>query len=92
MTKKAGKKLVEHLKGLILKAFDLACAKTDIEPIFREAAGGEESGGGLSYHSWDKGILPGVREAIYTDNKQNVMLRHMRANSAEFTQMHLSKG
>ncbi|NQZ15056.1 MAG: hypothetical protein HRT94_09585 [Alphaproteobacteria bacterium] len=64
----------------------------DLEPVFNEAAGGEGESGGVKYNGFLKGILPGVRDAMMVDNENTALLRHMRANSAQFTQMHLSKG
>ncbi len=92
MSKKAAKSVIKHLKGLVIQAFDFARAKAHIEPVFNEAAGGESDSGGRGYHGFVKGILPGVRDAIMVDGRQNVMLRNMRSNSAQFTKMHLSKG
>jgi len=84
------------LKGwaaIFARAFlDAANDEDDLEPVFNEAAGGSGDSGGSGYHGFIKGILPGVRDAIVADDRQNVILRHMRANSAKFTKMHLSKG
>ena len=92
MATEAANKLLTHIKGLVMQAFDFARETIHIEPDFNDAAEGEGSGGGSGYHTFYKGILPGVRDAIVADGRQNVILRDMRANSANFTQMHLSKG
>jgi len=85
--------IVKKLQGLVIQAFDFARAKMDIERVFNDAAEGEGDGSGASgYHAFGKGVLPGAREAAMVDGKQNVLLRNMRANSAQFTTMHLSKG
>lgn len=91
MAKEKANKIIAHLKGLVISAFDFARA-VHIEIDFREAAEGEGSGDSGGYHGFHKGILPGVRDAILVDGRQNVILREMRANSANFTHMHLSKG
>lgn len=92
MAKETANKVIKQLKGLIIQAFDFARDTIHIEPDFNDAAEGSGDSGGLSYHGFEKGILPGIREAGLTDNRQNVILRNMRANSASFTSLHLSKG
>lgn len=92
MPKETANKVIQHLKGLVIQAFDFARATIHIEPDFNDAAEGEGDSGGVGYHTFYKGILPGMRDASLADNKQNVILRNMRSNSASFTQMHLSKG
>ena len=92
MATEAANKLLNHIKGLVMQAFDFARATMHIEPDFNDAAEGEGSGGGQGYHTFYKGILPGVRDAMMVDNSSTILLRNMRANSSNFTQMHLSKG
>lgn len=91
MPKETTLKVVDRLKGLIISAFDFARDTIHAQPDFNEAAEGE-TGGGAGYHGFHKGILPGVRDAMMVDNSSTILLRNMRANSAQFTKMHLSKG
>lgn len=85
--------LLKRMKAKFINAFNTARETYHCEPAFNEAAEGEGDGsGGVGYHGFAKGILPGIRDAILVDGRQNVMLRNMRSNSAQFTKMHLSKG
>lgn len=88
----SAKNMIKRLKGLVIQAFDFARDTIHVEPAFNQAAEGEGESGGKGYHGFGKGILPGVRDAIMADGRQNVVLRNMRSNSAQFTKMHLSKG
>lgn len=81
---------INNIGRALRRAFDVAIQLEHVEPVFNDAAGGEEeSGGGVKPAQFHKGILPGVRDTIYADGKQNVLLRDTRKAGANFSNKNL---
>ena len=74
---------------IALSFFNASNNMEHVEPAFNEAAGGEESSGGIIPSTFQKGILPGFRDNYMGDNIANRVLHNSRKASASFTRDNL---
>jgi hypothetical protein len=80
----SGSKMKAKLKRLAQRikiSFFDACHALDILPVFREAAGGGESSGGLGYHDKTPIGIPGAKfHAMTGQAEKSADVRRQRAN------------
>lgn len=80
---------IDNISRALRRAFDMAIELEHVEPVFNEAAEGEGDSGGVTPVEFHKGILPGIRDTICADGKQNVLLRDSRKAGADFSNKNL---
>jgi hypothetical protein len=89
MTRTITRKAIRNIGRALQRAFLRANEEEHVEPVFNEAAEGDGDSGGFDPVEFHKGILPGIRDTISADGKQNVMLRNQRESSASFSRENL---
>jgi len=79
------KKGLKTLATLIALSFFDAANAVHIEPVFNEAAGGSEDGGGATWHKWAPIGLPGAKfHAMTGQMEKSHDFRRSRAEAKGF--------
>lgn len=88
MTRTITKSAIKNIGRALMRAFLLANEEFNVEPVFNEAAG-EDDSGGFNPVEWHTGVLPGIRDSMTADNVSTRVLHNTRKESAKFSDRHL---